>query len=236
MSGLAGLASLLDDPELRTLAGEVVSRKITADLKAIEAYAELARKLTDNRRRGDGGDTLKQVVREHLGYYGTLVAISHSFHDRLLDMLTVPPGEAGPAVNGTVLSLSAGPGATARGAFSVLNGRAEAVSVDCRSSPFVSEDGSQLVASTITFDPGVAVIPAGADVTFAVVVPVGPELLAGRTYFANLGADGVEDFNVVLRLTVTDAPAQDQADAEGPRPKTPRKAAAKRSRGRSGKT
>lgn len=219
MAGLGGLGSLLGDPELRSLIADLASRKIRADLKTLEAHAELARRLSANRRRGDEeGAALKPVIREHLEYYGTLVEMSYAFHQRLLDLLA-DRGEAsvaGAAIHGTRLELRGSPGGTAVGRFTVFNGRAEPVSVTCRASPFVSEDGSQLVASGISFDPPVGEIAPGTEAVFHAAVPVGPDLLVGRAYLATLGAEGVEEVNIVARLTVEEPIASDAPDAEAP--------------------
>ena len=210
MAGLGGLGSLLGDPELRSLVADLASRKIKADLKTLEAHAELARRLTVNRgREGEEEGILKPVIREHLEYYGTLVELSYAFHQRLLDLLadSGKAGGAGASIHGTRLELKGSPGGTAVGRFTVFNGRAEPVSVACRASPFVSEDGSQLVASGISFDPAVREIAPGEEAPFHAAVPVGPDLLVGRAYLATLGAEGVDEVNILVRLAVEEPTA-----------------------------
>ena len=210
MSGLPGLGPLLGDPELKSLVSNLVSRKISADLKTLEAHAELVRQLTDSRRRGgEGGVALKRIVREHLEYYAALVEMSHGFHQRLLDMLAdaAGPGNGSTSVNATRLALRGSPGETIRAPFALVNGRAEPLSVTCRASPFVSEDGSQLVASDIRFDPPAAEIAPGAETVIHALVTIGPDLLVGRSYFASVGALEVDEVKVVVFLTVDEAPA-----------------------------
>jgi len=89
MGALENLGAVIADPELRRLLKSVVTRKISADLKTIQAHAELSRRLSASRRMNGDGETeaLKRVVRDHLEYYGTLVDLSLSFHQRLIDML-----------------------------------------------------------------------------------------------------------------------------------------------------
>lgn len=219
MIGLQALGSILGDPELRKLFTRVASRKVSADLKTLQAHAELSRRLSDNRRRSaDGNEAdLKLIVREHLEYYSALIELSYNFHQRLLDLLDKlgkGPG-AESAINALTLALRAPPGATVRSPFKISNNRAEAISVTCRSSPFVSEDGSQLIASPIAFDPLGAEIQPGAEEIFEVIIPIGSDFIAGRTYFATLAAEGLDAMQIVARLTIEEAAAAAPRAAAG---------------------
>ena len=212
MIGLQALGSILGDPELRKLFTQVASRKVSADLKTLQAHAELSRRLSDNRgRSADGSEAnLKLIVKEHLEYYSTLIELSYNFHQRLLDLLdelAKAPG-AESAINALTLALRASVGGTVRSPFKISNNRPEAISVTCRSSPFVSEDGSQLIASPIAFDPPGAEIQPGAEEIFDVIIPVGSDFIAGRTYFATLAAEGLDAMQIVARLTVEEAAAK----------------------------
>jgi hypothetical protein len=229
MIGLQALGSILGDTELRKLFTRVASRKVSADLKTLQAHAELSRRLSDNRRRSAGGSeaNLKLIVREHLEYYSALVELSYNFHQRLLDLLDElgkGPG-ADSAINALTLTLRAPAGATVRSPFKISNNRPEAINVVCRSSPFVSEDGSQLIASPIAFDPPGAEIQPGAEEIFEVIIPVGADFIAGRTYFATLAAEGLDAMQIVARLTVEETRAE-APKAAAPTKKTARPAAA----------
>lgn len=239
MFGLASLGAIVADPELRRMFGQLASRKIKADLKTIEAHSELSRQLAAARRRpGDDGAALRRIVREHLEYYGTLIDLSHSFHQRLIDLLSElsKGGSAEPAINGLTMLLKAPKGATVRAPFKITNNRSDSITVTCRSSPFVSEDGTQLIASRIAFLPPGADIAPGSEEVFEVIVPIGPDFAPGRTYLATLAAEGLEAMEIVLRLEVEPAgvpaaPAQDDAGAAGSPARAARSAAPAR-RGR----
>jgi hypothetical protein len=225
MLGLNSLGALLADAELRRLLAGVASQKIKADLKTIEAHAELSRRLAEARRSPSGeGAALRQVVKEHLEYYATLLSLSHSFHQRLLDLLaeTAPGRAAEPAVNGLTMALRAPMGATVRAPFKITNNRGEPITVTCRATPFVSEDGTQMVASRLAFLPPGADIAPGSEEVFEVVLPVGPDFVPGRTYLATLAADGFEATDIVVRLSVE--AARPEAPVEALEPTEPRDA------------
>jgi len=205
MLGLNSLGALLADPELRRLLAGVASQKIRADLKTIEAHAELSRRLAEARRSPEGESAaLRRVIKEHLEYYGTLISLSHRFHQRLLDLLaeTTPGRPADPVVNGLTMALRAPVGATVRAPFKITNNRNEPITVTCRATPFVSEDGTQLIASRLAFRPSGADIAPGSEEVFEVVLPVGPDFIPGRTYLATVAADGFDATDIVVRLSV----------------------------------
>ena len=111
MLNLHALTGLLRDPELRQKLSQVTSAKIKADIKSLQANAELSRRLIEaTTRRGNRADPaqpermLKAVVNEHLDYFGTLTELSAAFSDRLLAMLTA----MGNGTNGGVASGSGG--------------------------------------------------------------------------------------------------------------------------------
>jgi hypothetical protein len=231
MTSLPGLGFLRDDPDLRALISDVATQKLKADLKALEAYAQLAGKLTDNRRREDAGGILKRILREHLQFYRTLVELSHGFHQRLIDELDESDrGKAAP-VNGAKLAVAAPAGGTGRGRFTVVNVRQEAVLVVCRISPFVCADGSRLLAPDVVFEPASASIDAGSELTFTVAVSVPSHFAVGERYLANISADGVDEFHVLLELAV-DPPGPPEAAAAPDRRATTADAAPARRRRR----
>lgn len=218
--GLESLGAIVADPELRALFKSVATRKINADLKTLQAHAELSRHLAKSRKGASftgAADPLRQIVKEHLEYYGTLIDLSQSFHQRLLDMLAeterTQPGT--PPINGLTLALNAPQGATVRAPFKISNNRAETVSVTCRASPFVSEDGTQLIASRIAFAPPGAEIPPGSEEVFEAILPVGRDFLPGRLYLATLTADGFDAMSIIVRLQVA-APVEQPAPAPVP--------------------
>lgn len=207
MLGLENISAIVADPELRALLKSVATRKINADLKTLQAHAELSRHLSKSRKMaGDAdGEALRRIVKEHLEYYGTLIELSQNFHQRLIDMLAQSEQARAdePAINGLTLAIDAPRGATVRAPFKISNNRPETVSVRCRASPFVSEDGSQLIASRIAFAPPGAEIPSGSEEIFEAILPVGPDFVAGRLYLATLTAEGFDAMSIVVRLRVS---------------------------------
>lgn len=223
MFGLRSLGSLLADAELRQLFAQVASRKIEADLKTVEANAQLARRLADSRRGGsNGNESLKRIVREHLEYYAMLFDLSHAFHQRLLQTLGETGGtaDAEPASGSLALDLRAPRGASVQTSFKITNNRAETIDVACQSSAFVSADGSELIAGRVEFDPPSAEIQPGSDGIFRATILVVPDFQPGRTYFATFNADGIDAMKIVTRLTVEEAEAHARptaaADADRP--------------------
>jgi hypothetical protein len=210
---LSQLGTALSDTELRMMLKSVLTRKISADLKTVQAHAELSKRLTQNRRKtlNGEGDELRQIIKEHLEYYGTLVDLSMNFHQRLLDKLARSAESASdPAVNGLTLAMTAPIGATVRAPFKISNNRPDSITVKCRASPFVSEDGSQLIASGMAFDPPGLEIASGSDEIFEAILPVTPDFVAGKLYLATLSADGFDAMSIVIRLQV-EGPAVESA-------------------------
>lgn len=208
MLGLDNLRAVIANPELRAMLKSVASRKINSDLKTLQAHAELSRRLSDSRRISSGdGEELKRIVKEHLQFYGTLIDLSITFHQRLIDMLaeTASGTPAEPAINGLTLTMKAPKGATVRAPFKIANNRAEPIQVRCKASPFVSEDGSQLIASGIAFSPPGAEIAPGSEEVFEAILPIGADFAVGQTYLGTLSTEGLEAMEIVVRLSVEPA-------------------------------
>ncbi|WP_205479498.1 hypothetical protein [Sphingomonas arenae] len=235
MGALENLGAVIADPDLRGLLRSVITRKINSDLKTIQAHAELSRRLSASRRMNGNGETetLKRIVKDHLEYYGTLVDLSLSFHQRLLDMLAeTSRGKAvEPAINGLTLAMSAPRGATVRAPFKIANNRTEPIQVTCRSSPFIREDGSQMIASQIAFLPPSAEIAGGSEEVFEIILPVGNDFAPGNTYLATISTEGFEAVDIVIRLavegdareTVPPAPPEPKSTpSQGRKPRKPR--------------
>ena len=219
MLGLDNLGAILSDPELRALFKSVATRKVNADLKTLQAHSELSRRLAKDFRGAAGGQSgaLRQIVKEHLEYYGTLVDLSHNFHQRLLDTLAQSARGAAsePAINGLTLAVKAPQGSTLRAPFKISNKRAEPIHVFCKASPFVSQDGTQMIASNIAFSPPGAEIAPGAEEIFEAILPIGPDFVPGKLYLATLSAEGFEPMSIVVRLQV-EPPAREHAESASP--------------------
>lgn len=233
MLSLDSLRSVIGDPELRAQFGQVAGRLVAAEIKAVRAGAKLSAKLVEPGQAQ--GEPLRALVRRHLDFYGDLVDRSLAFHQEVLDTLAAmtpaPRDEA--AADALSLAVRAAQHTTVRSAFSIRNHRDRPITVVCKASPFVSEDGSQLVASAIAFDPPTAELQPGAEARFDAIIAVGEGFQPGQTYLATLSVEGLEAMRIVTRLTVDPAarPDAEPAPAEKAakaRPKTAKPARAPR--------
>jgi hypothetical protein len=211
MLNLESLSAVVRDPQLRGQFGRLATRLVAAEVKAVRAVAALSLKVAQPGKAPD--DTLKGLVRSHLDFYGDLIDRSLAFHQGLLDSLdelgrrTKEP----PPPDGLSLNLRTPKNSTLHAPFKVGNTRDTPITVACKASPFVSDDGSQLVATAIAFDPPAAEIQPGGEALFDTIIAVGDGFTAGRTYLATLSIEGMDAMRVVLRMTVDptgqDAPA-----------------------------
>ena len=226
MLNLQVLNQLLSDQALRTQVSRIIANKIKADVQSLEANAELSRRLIEAGRRSlragmaaaPAGETmLKQVVQEHLDYYETLVNMTLAFNQRLLDTLRRPEaangGEAGRR-GALAMELAAPLHATVRAPFRLANNRAAPITVSFEATPFVSEDGSQLVSAEAAFDPPAIELAPGQEAKVDFILPVARGFTPGATYFSTISAVGMTGMQIVVRLKV-EAPA---AEAPAPPP------------------
>jgi hypothetical protein len=225
MLNLQALTGLLRDPELRQKLSRVTSAKIKADIKSLQANAELSRRLIEaTTRRGVQADAaaqermLKTVVNEHLDYFATLTDLSAAFSDRLLGVLTAMGkggNGAGAAPPSLGMSLRGPLGSTLRAPFEIENNRADAITAVFRLTPYVSEDGGQLVAANHAFDPPRAVIPAGGKLRITFIQPITEGFAIDRDYLATISVEGLDAMQIVVRLHVDRPDERPAADAEG---------------------
>jgi hypothetical protein len=250
MLDLQALAGLLRDEELRQKLTRVASTKIKADIKSLQANAELSRRLIEPRLRlRDGTDPaehqrlLKAIVNEHLDYFGTLIELSAAFSDRLLTMLAALEKDTAGTITPPALTMNLkGPlGGTLRAPFEIENNRLDPITAVFRLTPYVSEDGSQLVAANHAFDPPQAVVPPSGKMRVLLVQPIAEGFTAGRDYLATISVEGLDAMQILVRLRVeppavstpTPASAAEPAAAPEPAPDTSGKAASPRRRTRS---
>ena len=101
MSGLppdpTGLGAILGDPEVRRMVGDLVARKLKADLEALRGGAELLGRVRVNPNGVPAGPregVVRDLVRLQLEYYGALIDMTAEFHERTRALLEgeTPPG------------------------------------------------------------------------------------------------------------------------------------------------
>jgi hypothetical protein len=225
MLNLQTLAGILRDEELRQKLTRVTSAKIKADIKALQANAELSRHLVEGAVRSrpqggpaDGEKVFKSLINEHLDYYSTLIELSAAFNDRLLARLAAMKKDAaaaGSAASALTMNLRGAVGTTLRAPFEIENNRPDPVTALFRLTPYVNEDGSQLVAANHAFDPPQAVVPPGSKLRVTFVQPVTEGFTAGREYLATISVDGLDAMQIVVRLHVDAAAAASHGEATG---------------------
>jgi hypothetical protein len=244
MSGLppdpTGLGSILGDPEVRRMVGDLVSRKLKADLEALRGGAELLGRVRispDGVPAGPREGVVRDLVRLQLEYYGALIDMTADFHARTRALLEgePPPGpaQAAPPAPDPEMRMSAPPGGTARAAFRVENTTTAPMSVELVASPLRHEDTGEEIRPVVAFDPPRAELTPGQEAQVAVIVPVGKDLAPGAVYRGTLGAAGIDSVRIALRLEVEappPPPAKNTAARKAPARKTPARTTTARKR------
>jgi hypothetical protein len=229
MSGLppdpTGLGAILGDPEVRRMVGDLVARKLKADLEALRGGAELigrVRVSPDGVPAGPREGVVKELVRLQLEYYGALIDMTAEFHERTRALLEgePPPGvpDRGPREPDPEMRLSAPPGGTARAAFRVENTTTTPMSVELVASPFRHEQTGDEATPAVVFDPPRAELTPGQEAQIAVILPVGKDMAPGAVYRGTISAAGIDQVRIAVRLEV---------EAPPPRPARTRTAAKK---------
>lgn len=219
MSGLppdpTGLGVILGDPEVRRMVGDLVARKLKADLAAIRGGADLlGRWRADGNGAGPataaappGDGVIKDLVRLHLEYYSALVDMTAEFHERTRALLGAEPvADPAPAAEDPEMRLAAPPGGTARAAFRVENTTSGPMTVELVAGPF-RRDGTDVVARPpVAFDPPRAELTSGQEIPVTVIVPVPGDLEPGTTFRSTISAAGVDAVRIAVRLDVEARP------------------------------
>lgn len=255
MSGLpadpTGLGAILGDPEVRRMVGDLVARKLKADLQALRGGAEMlgrVRVTPDGAPTGPREGVVRELVRLQLEYYGALIDMTAEFHERTRALLTgePPPGAPDEERHDPEMHLSGPPGGTVRSAFRVENTTVWPMSVELVASPFRREGTGEEVTPAVSFDPPRVELTPGQEAQIAVIVPVGKDMEPGAVYRGTISAAGIGAVRIDVRLEVEPPPptpkrpAAKKAATTAPARKSPaKKAAAKRTpakRAAAGKT
>ncbi len=225
MSGLppdpTGLGVILGDPEVRRMVGDLVARKLKADLAAIRGGADLLGRWHADANGGrpaggaaavaaapPGDGVVKELVRLHLEYYSALVDMTAEFHERTRALLGAGPAEeATPAAEDPEMRLAAPPGGTARAAFRVENTTTTVMTVELVAGPFRRDGSDDVTRPAVAFDPPRAELTPGQEVPVTVIVPVPADLEPGTTHRSTISAAGVDAVRIAVRLDVEDRPA-----------------------------
>lgn len=210
MLNLNVLRQLLGDPALRGQISRLVSNKVRADAKSLEANALLSRQLIElagRARRGEQRDSdgvLRQLVKEHLDYYETLVNLTLAFNQRLADQLkgVADAAASGAGATVTTMRLAVPLGTTVRAPFRLENNRATPIAVGFEMTPFVSESGSEFVSAEVAFDPPLLRLEPGQEGRVELVIVVAPGFTIGTTYLATITLTGLDATQLLVRLTV----------------------------------
>ena len=232
MSGLpadpTGLGAILGDPEVRRMVGDLVGRKLKADLEALRGGAEVLGRfrMTQNGPPALPGEgVIRDLVRLQLEYYGALIDMTAEFHERTRALLggEAPPGAPDEAGRDPEMRLSGPPGSTVRSAFRVENTTTTPMSVELVASPLRREGTDEEAHPAVAFDPPRAELTPGQEAQVAVILPVAKDMVPGAVYHGTISAAGVDSVRIAVRLDV-------EAPPKGPAAKTPaaKKPAAKK--------
>ncbi len=229
-----GLGAILGDPEVRRMVGDLVARKLKADLQALRGGAELLGRFRVSPNGAPvvpGEGVVRELVRLQLEYYGALIDMTAEFHERTRALLGVEPEPAEPDGEGPdpEMRLSGQPGSTVRSAFRVENTTTTPMSVELVASPLRREGTGEEAGPAVVFDPPRAELTPGQEVQVAVIVPVGKDMAPGAVYHGTINAAGVDAVRIAVRLDVEAPPPRPKRPAKTPAAKTPaaKKAAAK---------
>ena len=181
-----GLGAILGDPEVRRMVGDLVARKLKADLQALRGGAELLGRFRVSPNGAPvvpGEGVVRELVRLQLEYYGALIDITAEFHERTRALLGVEPEPAEPDGEGPdpEMRLSGPPGSTVRSAFRVENTTTTPMSVELVASPLLREGTGEEAGPAVVFDPPRAELTPGQEVQVAVIVPVGKDMAPGAS-------------------------------------------------------
>ncbi len=243
MSGLppdpTGLGVILGDPEVRRMVGDLVARKLKADLAALRGGAELmGRWRADGNGAAPGGaaaatapgeGVIKELVRLHLEYYSALVDMTAEFHERTRALLGVEPrDETRAPPPDPEMRLSGAPGDTVRGGFRVENTTIAPMTVELVAGPFRREGSDEVARPAVAFDPPRVELTPGQEQQVTLIVPVGPDLAPGATYRGTVSAAGVDAVRIGVVLEVGTPPPEPAPRKPAARKPTAKKPAAKK--------
>lgn len=210
------LQQLLTDPALRLQVSRLLSNKMRADVKSLESSTQLSRRIAEMSRNGGDGEAaraLHAVVREHLDFYETLVNMTLSFNQQLIDRLGDLGREEPAGDSQGTMNLSAPLNATVRAPFHLENNKRTPISVAFDITPFVSEDGGHLVKPEAAFDPPSMMLRPGQEAQVQLVLPVADGFRPQTTYFATVTVTGLPATQMLVRLNVINAQAEQPPSA-----------------------
>jgi hypothetical protein len=112
-----------------------------------------------------------------------------------------------------------------RAPFHLENNKSAPIAVGFEITPFVSEDGAQLVNADVAFDPPSLELRPGQEEKIELILPVGGGFRPTVAYFATVTVTGLDATQLLVRLLVEEPlaakPPGDTKPAEPPRTTTP---------------
>ena len=219
MLGVGVVSKLLNDDDLRTSVGDLVSKTLKADVEMLQNSAELSYRLMrcglqavqptqDNKGNSieDTSEALKDLIQVNVGYYSTLVDLNLAFTNRLLKAVSADSAttQSGRASDNTVpqMKLDAKVGDCLRVPFRVENNRSEATPVSFHLTPFIHGDRFQTIDSEATFEPPEITLDPHQEVQIFLNLPVTQVFAHHGVYTATLSVEGMDAMKIQVFLEV----------------------------------
>ncbi len=250
MVNLEILKQLVNDRELRGQAARVLTSKVRADFKSFETNALLSRRLLEVAAFAQRGETapqgasLRELIKEHLDFYESLVNQTLAFNQRLNERLQQLGAAAREPDSALTLQLTAARHSMVRAPFTIENNRTKPIEVDFEIAPFCNEKGTDMVSAEVTFDPPRVQLKPGQEARIVMIVEVTDAFTPEEVYLATLSVKGLNGTQLLVRLhvtggnisqtaatsgaTATPRPEETRASAASVHEKPPRRAASKR--------
>jgi hypothetical protein len=211
------LKQLLADPELRAQIPRLLMLKTRTDMSTLEAHAFLSRQLIGLVRTKSGSaaaSALREVIKNYLDFCETLINLQLAFNNTLMEKLRTVSGAEMSPPSIVTMNLTAVPDDVVQRPILIKNNQRAAIFVDFETTSFVSEDGTQLVAAEVLFDPHRVELQPQQEAKVEMILRVGEQFKAGLTYLATVTVHGPDAPNLLIKLQVE--PARNQTAPSPP--------------------
>jgi len=206
MFNIEALSTVIKDTKLQGQLAAVMRRFVEAEILGTRALNAMVINLvkTDDQ----SGERFRSFIERHAEFYGDLVERSLVFHQGVLDTLKEDSNRQNNAIDASTqpdlsLNITCIKGETCRTPFKVTNSYSEPITVSLRATPFVSQDGDELISGAVSFDPPNCQIGSNGEVVIDAIISTEQNFKAGNTYLATLFVEGAIAMRIVAKMNVT---------------------------------